>query len=204
MAGFDALRLKSVLVNACRTAFAEVRASHKGESFYCMGLFTSGLFGYLVPTAMTEEGLDRVVREYQADPAYANEPPGRLRFSLRWSTCDSPLHLEGASHFDEVNVLMAEVSEAFSAIDIDHGWGEFEDFARRIETLICEVLTLVDQEGVFGVGKEREGIFVTMLMGDQDDSILTIGRRLNPPATVKRFENEWRAWCDFCESESER
>jgi hypothetical protein len=150
---------------------------------------------------MTEEGLERVVREYEANPMYANESPERLRLSLRWSPSDSPLHLEGASHFDKVNVLMEKVSEALNAIDIDHGWDEFNELVSRLETLICDVLKFMDQEGAFGIGQERVGIFVTMLMGDQDDSILQIGRRLNPPATVKRFEDEWRAWNDFWESE---
>jgi hypothetical protein len=52
----------------------------------------------------------------------------------------------------------------------------------------------MDCEGAFGAGKERENTFVTIMMGDQDDSILSIGRNLNPPTTVKRFERQWMDW----------
>lgn len=202
MADFDALRLKAALTPACRTAFAKVRANHKGESFYCMGLFTCGSLAYLVPTAMTEEGLDREVRRYQGYPEYAKESVENLRSSLRWSPCDSPLHLEGEEHFEEVNAIMEDIAETLHAIDTDRGWDEFDEFGGRVDTSICEVLKAMDQEGAFGVGQERERIFVTILMGDQDDSILHIGRRLNPLATVRQFEKEWQAWADFWESRS--
>lgn len=200
MADYNAPRLKTALTRACRSAFGEVRARHQGEYFYCMGLFTCGSFAYLVPTAMTEEGLNRAVREYQANPRYANEPLQSLRFSLRWSPCDSPLHLEGEEHFAEVNALMREVTEALHGIDIDQGWDEFKGFVSRLQASICEVLKQLDQEGMFGTGQERERVFVTMLMGDQDDSILDIGRGLNPPVTVKQFEKEWLAWGEFWNS----
>jgi hypothetical protein len=194
MADFDELRLKTVLTLACRNAFAGMRRKHAGESFYCMGLFTSGGLAYVYPTAMTEEGLDQVVREYQAKPAYANEQIENLRFSLRWSPCDSPLHLEGEEHFEETNECMADIAHAIHKIDTDQGWDEFESFVGRFHDSICNVLKAIDIEGVFGTGQERERVFVTIMMGDQDDSILHLGKRLNPMATVKNFEKEWRDW----------
>jgi hypothetical protein len=197
MRDFDAARLKAVLLAACRKAFAEIRERHKAESFYCIGLFTCGSYSYLVPTAMTEEGLDCAVCDYHAKPRYAHEPLERLRFSLRWSPCDSPLHLEGAQYFEEINTQMLDVAEALCEIDIDHGWSEFNEFVVRVRTTIVDVLSIVDREGYFGSRQQREQAFVTMLMEDQDDSILHIGRRLNPPATVARFEKEWQAWKDF-------
>jgi hypothetical protein len=193
MANYDMLRLNVALTRACRTTFTQIRERHRGESFYCMGLYTCGSFSYLVPTAMTEEGLDRTVHKYKANPLYANESEDRLRLSLRWTPCDSPLHLEGEEHFTEVNTIMSSIAQTIYAIDIDNGWNEFEDFVNRLETSICEVLKVIDEEGIFGVGQEREGIFVTILMGDQDNSILHIGRRLNPPITIERFEKEWHA-----------
>lgn len=89
MADFDASRLTAVIARAGRDAFSQVRKRHAGEAFYCMGLVTTGSFGYLVPTAMTEEGLDRAVRDYRRMPRYADEPLERLRLSLRWSFDDS-------------------------------------------------------------------------------------------------------------------
>lgn len=192
MASFDADRLKLVLLPTCRRVFSEVRQRHQGESFYCMGLFTCGLFSYLAPTAMTEEGLEIVARRYKAEPYYAEESLESLRHSLRWSPCDSPLHLEGEEHFQEVNDVMEEITWTLRQIDFERGWDEFDEFVGRLHTLLVDVLSTVDGEGVFGVGSEREKLFVSMLMGDQDDSILRIGRRLNPPRTIEQFESEWR------------
>ncbi len=192
MADFDFQHLRSVLMPACQSAFSELRENHKGESFYCMSLYTSGGFSYLYPTAMTEEGLDQTVQRYQANPRYADEPVEQLRMSLRWSPCDSPLHLEADHHFDEVNAVMQDIYTTVCSIDTDQGWEEFDDFMAGVENSICEVLESADLAGVFGIGQEREKIFVTIMMGDQDDTILSIGRRLNPPSTFRQFEKEWQ------------
>ena len=130
LAEIDVKLLKSILTPACRLAFAEIRARYDGESYYCMGLLTLGLLGWLAPTAMTEEGLDRVVRRYQALPAFATESAASLRAFLRWNPSDSALREVGLDHFTEVNILMAQISETLAAIDIHHGWGEFFSRAR--------------------------------------------------------------------------
>jgi hypothetical protein len=193
MPSFDEQLFKTMLARACRSAFSEVRSNHKNETFYCMGLFTSGSFRYFVPTAMTEEGLDQVTRKYKNYPQYATEPTDLLRFRLRWSPCDSPLHLEGERHFDEFNTeMMPSVYSALDDIDTEQGWDEFHTFVSHLENLVCEVLTEVDQEGVFGRGEERDKSFISVLMGDQDESIVSIGRRLNPSKSFERFESEWR------------
>ncbi len=165
-----------------------------------MGLFTAGSLGYLLPTAMTEEGLDRVVSAYQAKSHYANEPRERLRFSLRWSPSDSPLHLEGKEHFNDVAAMMNGISSTIRGIDTDNDWDEFNVFVNQVKAAICDVLKALDHEGVFGVGQSRQRVFVTLLMGDQDDSILRIGRSLNPPSTVTQFVKEWEEWGAFWKS----
>lgn len=197
MPNLDATALRLHLPIACRKSFAEIRANHPGESFYCMGLFTCGSYSYLLPTAMTEEGLNLVAQKYRSNPRYADQDLDRLRFDLRWSPCDSPLHLEGSEHFSDVESAMREISETIYSIDIDRGWEEFEEYIRQVTDTICEVLSELDREGVFGAGLIRQKTFVSILMGDQDDSILHIGRRLNPTATFEQFENEWKALCDY-------
>ncbi len=191
MADFDFQRLRSVLTPACLTAFRELRENHKDESFYCMGLYTCGLRSSLMPTAMTEEGLDQAFRSNRSYSGSAHRSDDHLRASLRWSPCDSPLHLEGEHHFDEVNKLMNDVYATLRTVDTDHGWEEFDDFTKGVDNAICEVLESVDLAGVFGTRQEREKIFVSILMGDQDDSILEFGRRLNPEKTFQQFEKEW-------------
>lgn len=200
MAEFNAHVLREALTRAARAAFSEVRAKHRGEDFYCIGIFTDGLFSYLGPTAMTEQGLDEAVRRYQKMPRYENERPELLRFSLRWSPCDSPLHLEGEKHFQQLDGILGDIAKSLCSIDIDAGWDEFDDYVARVRDVIVEVLVQLDREGAYGSEAEREKIFVTMLMGDQDGSILDIGRRINPPATVRNFETEWRKWNELWKS----
>jgi len=194
MPDFDFAQLKAALIMAGRKSFKEILARHSVETFYCVGLFTSGSYAYLLPTAMTEEGLDTAAREYQKKSPYAKESFERVRTLLRWSPCDSPLHLEGKEYFKEVDASMDQFSAALNRIDTGYGWVVFDSFRNSLETAICNVLGDLDREGLFGRGIDRERIFLTVLMGDQDDSILRIGRRLNPHATMKRIKKEWDEW----------
>jgi hypothetical protein len=200
MPKYDTTAFRNALTDACRIAFTKLRACHKNEAFYCIGLFTSGEFAYLLPTAMTEQGLNQVARKYQSKPRYASMSLQSLCRSLRWSPCDSPLHLEGEGYFGTVSQFMDEISSILSGIDTGRGWEEFEAVTENVLSAICDVLKGLDREGVFGFGQEREKIFVSVLMGDQDDSILTIGRRLNPDATVRQFEKEWEEWGRYWKS----
>lgn len=205
MLDFDFVRLKSILVSASRNAFKDLRNKHNAESIYCMGFFTSSQFISLLPVALTEDGLGLVSQNYLANPDFANESDAKLRLTLRWSPTDSPFLGEGAEYFTNVNVLMLEFSEALRSIDIDSGWSEFNAFINRIEESICEVLMVLDGEFIFGVGHDREKVFVSLLMGEWDNSIYRVGRRLNPPETFGRFAKEFMGiednasiWCSSC------
>jgi hypothetical protein len=193
----DMLALKDALICAGRKAFTEMRRGHCSERFYCIGLITTGDMGYVLPTAMTEEGLETVARKYKALQAYAATPLDQLRRELRWSPSDSPLLYEGKIHFDEVDRILDVITRRYQAIKTDHGSEESEDFWQLFVAAVCGVLAALDHERVFGTGRDREKVFVTMLIGDQDDSILHIGRRLNPSSTVAWFEKEWKAWTEY-------
>lgn len=194
MPDIDTNRLKDELVKAGRSAFAEFRSNHSNESFYCMGLFTSGDLVYVVATAMTEQGLDRVFRKYRDNPIFADESDAELLLSLRWNPCDSPLHGEGVAFFESVQPIMNDVRARLDEIDTDLGWDEFNTFTATIDNCLCEALEQLDREGVFGTGTERERVFVTIMMGDQDNTIVDFGRRLNPRSTFERFRREWDAF----------
>ena len=90
-----------------------------------------------------------------------------------------------------MNVIMAEVADVLGDIDIDQGWEEFENFYAQVIRVICNVFIVLGDEGMFGVGEAREAVFVTLMTMDQDESILEIGRRVNPVGSVRRFSVEW-------------
>ncbi|MCB9629465.1 MAG: DUF4303 domain-containing protein [Sandaracinaceae bacterium] len=193
MPNFDFTAFTEALIAAGERTFPAMRANHPGEHFYCMAFYTSGEFAYVVPTAMTEEGLDATVAVYLATHA-ASENPEKLRRRLRWMPCDSPLHLEGEVHFEDAQPLVSEVCEALLAIESERAADRFAD---QVGDALCNALEELDRRGVFGRDLERRRVFVSVMMGDQDDSILEYGQRLNPQKTFERFRDEWKtAWAE--------
>ncbi len=143
---------------------------------------------------MSEEGLRKAAIPEHGAPTDEKELQ-RLVARYRWSPGDSPHHLAGEEYFDEVQNVVTEVAEVLDAIDIDDDdWTEFEDFHSQIADCLCHALSAVDAEGVFGTGPPRECVTLTVMMGDQDDTIVEYADRLNPPATAARFRDAWRRW----------
>ena len=191
MATFDLYRLESALLPACRLAFRQLFVNYSGDRFYGMGLWTEGGLGWLLPTAMSEEGHDELLRQCRVKGWYADETDEEIRLLARWSPEDSRHNAEGRSYFDDVNVIMAEIADVLLDIDIDQGWEEFETFYAQVIRVICNVFIVLGDEGMFGAGEAREAVFVTLMTMDQDESILEIGRRVNPVGSVQRFSMEW-------------
>ena len=191
MATYDFQRLEEVLLPACRQAFRQLFAKYRGEHFYGLGLWTDGGLDWLLPTALSEEGLDAILRECRAKGWYADETGEELRLSAKWSPEDSPHHLEGQEYFANVDKIMSDISDKLLEIDIEAGWEEFETFYAQVINSICNVFTSLDSEGLFGVGLARQSVFVTLMTMDQDDSILEIGQRVNPAESTRWFSAEW-------------
>jgi hypothetical protein len=191
MASFDFERLTAALRPACEKTFGELLAKHAMDLPYCVAVFTSGDLGYLLPTMMTESGLASTVEAYRRNPSYRDEGKEALSLALRWNPCDSPLHLIGEEAFRGVQDVVDDVREVLHSIDTDQGRDEFQDFWSQIIDVIAGVLAALDRNGLFGLGAERERLFVAIMMGDQDDSVLEIGRRLNPAKSYARFRADW-------------
>lgn len=89
MYNFDYEHLKQTIIKATEQAFAHVKKVTEGESLYAFGLYTtSDGWGYICPTANTEEGLLQKYTEYiqRGHNTYMND--------LRWGPCDWIYHLE--------------------------------------------------------------------------------------------------------------
>jgi len=155
-----------------------------------MALYTAGELGYVAPTAMSEEGLAEVVASYRKKPRYASKTDEELAASLRWSPGDSPHHDE--CDFEGVNDRMNELALVLRGIDVTTDRPRFDALVARTHEVFYRVLHQLDQEGCFGTGPERDQIFISMMMGDQDRSVLTLGERLNPQASFRRYRDQ--AW----------
>lgn len=171
------------LADAARAAFTRARELHPDESFYCYALYTDAFAAYILPTCCSEEGLrevaSRYVEEFGGTVAEQAE-------QLRWNPPDWPYHMLGEEHFADVLGLLQSRGDPWQRDDD----GLDEEIDARFEACF-RALTLLDDEGFFGQGADRDRVIVTVLQGDQSDrSRLENARRLNPPAAIARLERE--------------
>ena len=101
MYNFDYEHIKQTIIRAKEQAFAHVKKVTEGESLYAFGLYTtSDGWGYICPTANTEEGLLQKYTEYIQGGHNSDMN------SLRWGPCDWIYHLEGIDFFNDVEKIM--------------------------------------------------------------------------------------------------
>jgi uncharacterized protein DUF4303 len=186
----DYEELYDLLLRATRTAFTQVQVDHTDEQFYGFGLYHEPLWGYIVPTANTQEGLQLRAEYYREDRhnlGYARRSLSELASLLRWSPCDWKYHLEGQELFEPVNRWLQDRDFMYQHLDDDAALDTFDghmvDICRR-------VLTTLDAEGVFGVGNARTRLVLNIMMGDQDGTWLEHAQALNPPDVYKRWLTE--------------
>ena len=161
--------LTNRLMEATRAAWAELRASRPNDHVYGFALYTTDCADYIVPTAYSHEGLAEVAAKYAA----AGGDLATVTKDLRFSPCDSPLHLLGESHFTSIEPVLARRSRRPE---------------RSIEACF-EALSRLDAEGLFGSGPARERLVLNVLQGDQSErSIVENARRLNLPGVMAWFE----------------
>lgn len=171
------------LVAATRAAFTQVRESHPDESFYCYALYTDAFAAYILPTCGSEEGVRQVARRHAG--AYGRGEAEQAE-DLRWSPPDWPLHMLGEEHFAGVLELLESRGDPWQRDDD----GLDAEVDARFEACF-RALALLDAEGFFGGGAERDRVIVTVLQGDQSDrSRLENARRLNPPAALAGLERD--------------
>lgn len=183
---FDFAPTEAALLDASRAAFAKFFDDYPDHRFYGMGLFTGPEFSYVAPTAMSEEGLAQSAANHRNRRGKASSTARELRASLRWSAADSPHHDE----IDFEGVDMSGVAATLHAIDVRRERAKFDAFVAEIHEMFYRVLKQLDDEGAFGTGRAREKLFVSMMMGDRDRSVLELGKRLNPPAAFERYREQ--------------
>jgi len=191
---FDFEQFFKLLYAASKSAFTSIQHVRKSESFYIFALYTCEDLGYVFPTSSTEEGLTQVAQKYSAIKDYQGFSIEQLREDLRWSPCDSPLHVEGEEYFVEVNKFLSDVPRIVHAIPEEESWSEFEDFVDKFLGVCINVLKQLDTEGIFGEGERRNSIVLNILMGDQsDEERLRFAKLLNPSSVYNHFEQVYHA-----------
>jgi hypothetical protein len=151
--------LNLALLDVCRASLDK----HDGEYFYCVALYTSGEYGYLVDSISTIEGLEQVAKRYLEDEDYQNDW-GTLDVAMRelkWSPCDSPYHCEFDGSFDRVSEILDSIWEA-----VDHDSDdEYMDTCKEIHETCTAALVKLRDSGLFN----KDQVVFNLLMGDQSN-----------------------------------
>ena len=183
----DQQKLSALIRDAARQAFGELRRAHPDETFYAFALYTDDGWMTVVPSANSEEGFQR---------ATTDEPdPANHRYS-RWATAEWAYEAAGDEHFDAANVLLNASSEDEETDDSD----ETEEvclYREQGDALIAsmvEGLRLLDAEGFFGTGVERDQVTLFVSISDSDEAEETetsSARQLNPPGVAAAFAGRY-------------
>ncbi len=173
--------LEPTLLDVCRAAIER----HAGERFYCVALYTSGEYGYLVDSISTTEGLEKVAKKYLEDKNYQDKW-GTLDVAmqeLKWSACDSPYHCEFDASFDRVSEILDSLWEAVD----DGSDDEYMNTCKEIhETCIAALVKLRDS-GLFN----NDQVIFNLLTGDQsDEERLLNAEAVNSETVLGWFRNE--------------
>ncbi|MHC4657457.1 MAG: DUF4303 domain-containing protein [Planctomycetota bacterium] len=168
--------LVTALVTATRDAFSELRRAHSDYRFYYYCLWSSCMGDAPTPCACSLEGLDEVVNQYSSQGG--GESKSELRESLRWSEADSP-------HFGFADEKFALVRDLFDKLPSSHEVGDgFCEVRRRIAAME-RALVLLDRDGFFGTGRNRENVIINVF--DDEEEMLPRAERLNPANALLEY-----------------
>jgi hypothetical protein len=204
---FDDDQLKRLLLRESREGFKRIKQQYSDQAFYCFALYSHGSYSFAYTVASSEEGLTCIAERYLARNIvenwrwYDGLSLEQMRTMLRHSISDSPLH-DGKladTLFKEVCELAEERSTALFNLwcEIANQSGDQKAFAavqpynQQFLNMCFDVLRQLDEEGLFGCGKQRGRVVVNFLTSDQNrEEMLTNAKALNPPSVVKRYERE--------------
>ena len=184
----DQAALSTLIRDAARAAFGDLRRAHPQEAFYAFALYTDEGWMTIVPAANSEEGFRRATGE-------GMDPVNRRYY--RWATAEWAYETAGDEHFDAANALLNTPPPGAEPTDEEADEAEEAEEARRYREKgdallgsMVEGLRLLDAEGFFGTGEAREAVtlFVSISDSDEAEALETSSaRQLNPPAVAAAF-----------------
>lgn len=178
---FDTTHFTALVRSLAKSAFRDILSQASDEHVYAFGLYTNGEGGYVIPTANTEEALERTALVY----AQTNATPVDLhRQSLRWSPCDWQYHEEGGD-------------AAFEEVDryLETGWNadytHFRFNVELVERCCITALQQLQQEYFFRVPGNQKPVLVNVFKGDQSDKErMAFAQELNNEVLCRQFQQE--------------
>lgn len=168
--------LSSAIAEATRHAYYNLVHLHP-ESYYYFSLITTGEAHPPVIAAWSHEALAAAIAERSDRDQAASW--------LKWSYADSPYFCFGETYFAKVQELFRSRPDIRFLSDAERE----EEFELRLRAMENAVASL-NSAGVFGTGKERESIVVTVEVMPPDFSNTERTIRLNPPRAIKDWLEE--------------
>ncbi|WP_322090134.1 DUF4303 domain-containing protein [Burkholderia cenocepacia] len=166
------------IADAARVTYRALLAAHPDEHFYAFALYTDSGAMTVVPAANTEEGLKRVREQMEiGDDEDAPE--------FTWATGEWAYE---AAESDSFNPLCKKLADTVLGSNFPEA--KFDVFFEELQSDMIEALRLLDQEGLFGTGAEREKITLFVTISDDDGSVdleNKSAKELNPPPVFDRF-----------------
>jgi hypothetical protein len=159
---------------ATRKAVSALFEHHPGN-FYYISLITSGEAHAPFLVAWSSEALNAAV-----------QLSGYARSDLKWSYADSPYVAYGQEHFEEVRRIF-DRRPKLSGGTTAHEWNlEYDSRLRAMEA----AMRRLDEDGLFGVGRERDGLVINVEVMPPDYTNTERARRLNPPSALETWMHE--------------
>ncbi|AIO35848.1 hypothetical protein DM39_4674 [Burkholderia cenocepacia] len=166
------------IADAARVTYRALLAAHPDEHFYAFALYTDSGAMTIVPAANTEEGLKRVREQMEI-----GDDEGAPEFT--WATGE---WVYEAVESDSFNPLCKRLADTVLAPSFPEA--KFDVFIEDVQSDMIEALRLLDQEGLFGTGAEREKITLFVTISDDDGSVDLENKSakvLNPSSVFERF-----------------
>jgi len=171
---YDYERIRSVIREAARSAWLELRAARPNETFYYFGLVTTPNSHRPAPTASSFEGLDRAVAGYREQRIEL------LHDELRWSDLESPYALYGDAHFRDVEPFFDALGSPYDRAP---------QVNRSLREAMVGALADLDADGFFGRGAARDDVVLDVTVSDEAGAIarLASASRLNPATALAGY-----------------
>jgi hypothetical protein len=178
------MQLTEAIKADLRDAWAWIKETRPEERVYAFGMYTPTETAFsFEPFACGVEGLRQVAEVYVSKKIYPNLSESMQ--ALKWSVADSPYQGKlPASRTSErlknrLDPTEAKISDATSA----------QETRARLNAAI-DAIKALDDEGLFGIDHERDGIILLIAAGDcSDDFELKPAKKLNPPRVFKAYQD---------------
>ena len=164
------------LESACREFWCAMQNEYPTETFCLFGLETDSDFVIVNGLVDTEEAVERDQRKRKKVDSYI------ARVSL---DSDSEFYGKAEPYLNELSLELNSVNEQE---ELDR---ETTKRMKQTKKILESTLKNLDNEGLFGTGKEREKIILLVSIIDADDgewkTMMSIAKRLNPRSVYKQF-----------------